>query len=35
MRQAIELSVEGKFSKENMFKHDELREAIKKWGYIE
>lgn len=35
MRQAIELSVEGKFTKENMFKYDELREAIKKWGYIE
>lgn len=35
MRQAIELSVEGKFSKENMFRYPELKEAIKKWGYIE
>lgn len=35
MRQAIELSVEGKFTKENMLKYKELSEAIKKWGYIE
>lgn len=35
MRQAIELSVEGKFTKENMFKYPQLKEAIKKWGYIE
>lgn len=35
MRQAIELSVSGKFTKENMLKYKELGEAIKKWGYIE
>lgn len=35
MRQAIELSTDGKFTKENMFKYPELKEAIKKWGYIE
>ena len=35
MRQAIELSVEAKFTKENMLKYKELSEAIKKWGYIE
>lgn len=35
MRQAIELAVEGEFTKENLFKYKELKEAIKKWGYIE
>lgn len=35
MRQAIELCAEGKYTKENLFKHAELGEAIKKWGYIE
>ncbi len=35
MRQAIELSVEGKFTKENMYKYKELKDAITKWGYIE
>lgn len=35
MRQAIELSIQGKFTKENILKYKELNEAIKKWGYIE
>ena len=35
MRQAIELSVQGKFNKENIQKYKELNEAIKRWGYIE
>ncbi len=35
MRQAIELSMENKFTKQNLFKFKELKEAIEKWGYIE
>lgn len=35
MRQAIELSVENKFTKQNLLKFKELRLAIEKWGYIE
>ncbi len=35
MRQAIELSVQNKFTKENIYQAKELREAIQKWGYIE
>jgi ribulose 1,5-bisphosphate carboxylase large subunit-like protein len=35
MRQAIDISVEGKFNRENFLKYPELNEAIKKWGYIE
>ncbi len=35
MRQAIEISIQGKFNKENMRKYKELNEAVRKWGYIE
>jgi ribulose-bisphosphate carboxylase large chain len=35
MRQAIDLAVEGRFSRDNFLKYPELNEAIKKWGYIE
>jgi len=35
MRQAIDLAVKGQFTKENIYKFAELKEAIKKWGYIE
>lgn len=35
MRQAIKLSQEGRFTKEDIFKYGELKEAVKKWGYIE
>lgn len=35
MRQAIELSVNGNFTKSNLFKLEELRQAVEKWGYIE
>jgi ribulose-bisphosphate carboxylase large chain len=35
MRQAIELSVQNKFTEENIGQAKELEEAIRKWGYRE
>jgi len=34
MKQAIELSIAGKFTKEAMLENKELKDAIEKWGYI-